>query len=510
MRANHPSSSLGAREQFWAISWRLCWRRRVGRLDPIRRGTRRLGGSRVAQGGGCAHQALQVRDPRRGTLETMDRPVSSSRFGRYVRELRVLNAGSLRAGGIPLAHIDLAHSHLDGRAGRELRLAVPLSDLRRMGAFFTGDALAGEVIRRAGEPTVWSAVVDPACGCGDLLLAAARRLAVHHDLESTLQSWGEVLHGVDCVPEFVEVARQRLMLLALLRGARPTRPDLPRLEALLPKIVSGDGRRHKYLAQADLVLLNPPYGRIIAPPHVPWASGLVTDAALWVASVIEQVPHSGRLVAVLPDVLRSGTRYARWRAEVGTAARIAELRSIGQFDALTDVDVFVLVATRSMRKPGTGWPMLATAPVTVADVCTVMVGPVVDRRDAHQGPLVPYIATQDLPQSGDFVPVRRRRFSKRLFKPPFVVLRRTSRPTSEQARLRPVIIRGTESVAVENHLLVLQPARATLHACRELAGALVEQPTTDWLNRRIRTRHLTVSAVREAPLGREATLRRAT
>jgi hypothetical protein len=377
---------------------------------------------------------------------------------------------------------------------------VDLVDLRRMGAFFTGERLAANVVSRAGRPTTWSKVVDPACGCGDLLLAAARKMPIHGDVESTLQRWGEVLHGIDCIPDFVDVARQRLMLLALLRGARITPGDLPCLNVVLPNIVTDDGRRHEYLSGADVVLMNPPYGNIPTPKPVTWTSGLVTESALWVTEIIERLPQGARLVAVLPDVLRSGSRYAKWRAEIAKASRVLQLRSAGQFDALTDVDVFVLVAKRSVRGSKASWPTWPTAALSLGELCSVMVGPVVDGRDPHDGSSAPYITTRELPQSGEFTAVRERRFSRRLFKPPFVVVRRTSRPTVGQQRLRPVIIRGPRDVAVENHLLVLRPNKPTLATCRALAACLVDQRTTDWLNQRIRTRHLTVSALREVPL----------
>jgi hypothetical protein len=294
------------------------------------------------------------------------------------------------------------------------------------------------------------------------------------------------------------------MLRALLRGARVARGRPPLLEELLPKITVGDGRRHDYVSDAETVLLNPPYGRVATPPEIDWTSGLVTDAALWTAAVVGQAQPDARVVAVLPDVLRSGSRYARWRSEIAAQAQIDEVRSIGQFDALTDVDVFVLSVRRSTREPGREWPRWESAGATLGDVCSIMVGPVVDLRDEHKGPSVPYVTTNVLPQTGEVVPDHRRRFAKRLFQPPFVVVRRTSRPTVQEARLRPVIVRGSEPIAVENHLLVLKPARPTLKACRALVEILADQQTTDWLNRRIRTRHLTVSALSEVPLSAEA------
>jgi len=118
--------------------------------------------------------------------------IPNSRFRLYLRELRHLTREAVDAGGLPHSGIELAHGHLDGRASRELRSAVALTELRRIGAFFTGEALARQLLGRAQPPSEWRRVLDPACGCGDLLLAAARRLEVTDDLGETLKTWGAV------------------------------------------------------------------------------------------------------------------------------------------------------------------------------------------------------------------------------------------------------------------------------------------------------------------------------
>lgn len=432
--------------------------------------------------------------------------IPNSGFRRYVRELRQLTRVAVSSGGLPHSGIDLAHAHLDERAGRELRSAVALEDLRRIGAFFTGEALARQLLARAQAPSNWCHVVDPACGCGDLLLAAARRLEVTDSLRETLERWGTVLHGVDREPEFVETARHRLTLLALVRGARPARGERLDPSSLLPGLTVADGRRSTCLKRADLVLLNPPYGQVPAPEETRWGTGRVTEAALWIDGALESMPDGARLLAIVPDVLRSGSRYSRWREEVRARSQSIDLHTIGQFDALTDVDVFLFDAVSgeiSQRTHHSADPQNTTRRVaaTLGDVCRVMVGAVVDRRDPHVGPKVPYLTTAELPQEGEFAPTRTRRFGKRRFVAPFVVVRRTSRPTLDAARLRPVVVHSPEAVAVENHLLVLQPSETSgVEACRRLASALQRPAVTAWLNERIRLRHMTVGAMREIPL----------
>jgi hypothetical protein len=426
--------------------------------------------------------------------------VSASAFRGYVRDLRNLNSHALSMGGLPLTTVDLAHQHLDGRAGRELRAAVDIGELRRLGAFFTGNALAARVVGLAPDPSGWDAVYDPACGCGDLLLAAAEQLPILGDLNDTLHSWGELIYGQDLVPEFVEVTRQRLMLLALLRGSRPT-TEVGRLDLLLPGIRVGDGRVADTLSRASLVLVNPPYGQVRAPQACSFGSGRVSEAALWIDGLIDQLPDRAQLIAVLPDVLRSGSRYAHMRRSVGERGNIYEVESQGRFDALTDVDVFLLRFQRCSQ-PSRPWPS-PSQPFgsTLADRCRVQVGTVVDRRDPHEGPFVPYVTAQSLPLGGEVEPTWERQFGGRLFDPPFVVVRRTSRPTSTRSRMHPVTITGHRAVAVENHLIVVTPLRPRLSSCRAISRVLRRPDTTEWLNTRIRCRHLTVAAIRELPIG---------
>jgi hypothetical protein len=452
--------------------------------------------------------------------------IARSTFSRYVRDLQALNHEAEALGALPHASVDLAHGHLDGRAGRELRAAVSISELRRIGAFFTGDRLGDALIAHEGELASFTSILDPACGCGDLLLAVARRLPIERTVSATLRAWGRVLHGIDREPEFVEVARHRLALLAAVRGARPVRGARLDLASLLPGVVVGNGREPVAIGKADLLLLNPPYGQIVTEPKPAWASGKVTEAALWIDDALRYASPGTRLLAILPDVLRSGSRYSRWRNSLWTRARVLHVASVGQFDALTDVDVFMLHAERhdaadsamswqpakgkgAVLKPARGEQFLDDhrQTPTLQDTCRISVGTVVDGRDAHRGQWVPYVTTGELPQGGLFTPTRKRRFGKRLFAPPFLVVRRTSRPTDDGPRLRPVVILGTDPVAVENHLLVIEPlSERTVQRCVHLADELMGQDVTDWLNARIRLRHMTVTAMRELPRPVDASL----
>jgi hypothetical protein len=431
----------------------------------------------------------------------MAQAVRESEFPRYLRSLKAINKVALESGGIPYVDAVRAREHLNGRAGRELRQTVPLAELRVLGAFFTGEQMAQRLIESVPTWPSWTFAVDPACGCGDLLLPLARQLPVEESLTETLKLWGESLAGIDVVPEFVEITRERLLLLAIQRGASHRIGARLDLAKLLPGLRVGNGVGHPLLGDADLVVINPPYGGVVAPMGTAWGAGLVTDAAVWLCATLDRLRAPAQMAALLPDVLRSGSRYEKWRQHVAKHLAIVSLTSLGQFDSRTDIDVFSLVARKGITPDGhsTTWPSASLGGSTLGDRCGVMVGPVVEHRDPHLGPWARYITSRDLPQSGDYVPTRSRRFSRSLVEPPFVAIRRTSRPTDGEARVRPVLIRGDRSVAVENHLIVVRPERATVEECRRVAEILQSNGTTEWLNERIRTRHLTTVAVRGIP-----------
>jgi hypothetical protein len=79
-----------------------------------------------------------------------------------------------------------------------------------------------------------------------------------------------------------------------------------------------------------------------------------------------------------------------------------------------------------------------------------------------------------------------------------VVVRRTTRP-DRQNRIVGTLITGDKPVAVENHLIVLQPRDGSENLCRKLQESLSAKETVRWLDERIRCRHFTVTALRELP-----------
>ena len=89
------------------------------------------------------------------------------------------------------------------------------------------------------------------------------------------------------------------------------------------------------------------------------------------------------------------------------------------------------------------------------------------------------------------------------YKPPFVVIRRTSRP-GDAYRATATVISSKSPIAVENHLIVCEPKDGKLTTCKELMLQLKSDAVNKYLNARIRCRHLTVKAIKEAPMDKRA------
>lgn len=422
-------------------------------------------------------------------------------FAAYVGQLEAI----LQAGSTPTAgEIDRA---LDGQPSIALRQLVPLPVRRAAGAFFTSVSLASRAIDPiAGTITRDARIADPACGAGDLLLAAARHLPLGKAHGSTLENWGRHLAGLDIHPEFVSAARLRIALAAARISARPERDPRPLAQLLRDIRVGSCLEESDAIVGATHIVLNPPYTSTVAPPDCPWAAGSVNSAAVFLAHVVRHAQERTTIVAILPDVLRSGSRYERWRAAISARLDITRVDVVGQFAPEVDVDVFILTGVVRQPAPVTfeRWRVAATDAQVVSDLFEVRVGALVPYRDPERGPWRPVLTPRSLPawETVRVVPARRR-FSGRTEEGPFVVVRRTSRP-GDRARAVGTVIALREPAVVENHLLVLRPRDRRIQTCQRLIASLRRPETTDWLDRRIRCRHLTVGSIRELPLGGDA------
>jgi hypothetical protein len=397
---------------------------------------------------------------------------------------------------------------LDGEMDAVLRKHVSLAFRRSGGIFFTPDPLADDLVSRLGVNPLPRVAFDPGCGSGNLLLALAKKLPVTTSAIETLSHWGDRLMGMDVHEVLVRAARARLALLACVRtGQTLTSTELSHLPDLLPNLVVGDSLSAEW-PSANAYIMNPPFNAVVLERRqVPWASGSVSAAALFIDRALDLADANNQLVALLPDVLRSGTRYEKWRRLVTQRTQDLTVSVKGLFGNTADVDVFVLesivVPASTSKSAAANWHEPAgaveAARSRVGDEFSVRVGAVVPYRDETEGPLRPFLDVHlAKPWTTMTAVPQQRAFSGTVFEPPFVAIRRTSRPGALHRAVATVVV-GENPVAVENHLIVALPKTGGDEACHRLMDVLREESTTVWLNDRIRCRHLTTRAVADLP-----------
>jgi hypothetical protein len=420
-------------------------------------------------------------------------------FQPYVESLRFLLIAYDPASAADSARIVAA---LDGQPGRELRNRYPAHLLRITGTFFTGSQLASQLPDILSLEEGNRLIVDPACGAGDLLVAFAKRLPMRSDLRTTITEWGTQLAGFDLNDAFIRAAQYRLCLLAISRGAKPEHLHPLEVAQMLPHIRVQDGQEPWGLGKhATAVVINPPFSHVVAPSDCKWASGRVSQAALFVENCLAQASPPARILAILPDVLRTGARYRLWRKHIEAMARINAVTIVGQFDELTDVSVFLLsLSADGARARHSNWGMPKKhAGTSVNDLFDIHVGAVVPFRQDGSGPWRPYAHADVLPAWNTVRSLPgKTRFPGTTFTPPLVLVRRTSKATSKN-RCIATIVTGKDSIAVENHFLVAVPKDNLLRTCRKLLELLRRPSASIWMNRCIRCRHLTVGALGGIP-----------
>jgi hypothetical protein len=242
---------------------------------------------------------------------------------------------------------------------------------------------------------------DATVGVGDLLLAAASRLPLRRTVNATLRQWGRQLTGTDLHPEFVRGAKARLVLLARQRHGMKT-SDIASASGVFPGIRVADGlTQHAAYKRATYLFLNPPFGLVDVPKDCTWAGGRITAAAIFVATALERAQPDTELLAILPDVLRSGAFTLQWREHIEQLADVSLAEPYGIFDDSADVDVFLLRAVR--RKSGRPtvpflWTTVSNqSKTTISNFFHVHVGRVVPHRDPETGKEHPYIHPRCIP-----------------------------------------------------------------------------------------------------------------
>lgn len=390
---------------------------------------------------------------------------------------------------------------VDGFASEELRRLVDLDIRRKFGAFFTNSELATRVLSSLQRSLNRDSLIyDPACGAGNLLIAVSNIL--HLLLPDP--NFSPNLFGTDINAEFVEAAKIRLQINDLLKNKNDS---LKSLDAQY-QILKSDGLiNNQFYANATHVILNPPFNLIDSDESFNWAKGKVSAAAVFVDKAIDYVNNSTSIIAILPEVLRSGSRYEKWRATIREKCRVDKLDLLGQFDKYADIDVFALY----LRKKRKALPRLVQSNLQiikrtesfksrVEDLFDVCVGPVVDNRDPKEGETLRYVVSKGLKgweKINEFDLTRKHKGKS--FKGPFIVIKRTSR-MQDTYRATATIINYPKPVFVDNHLIILKPKNGRIEDCWRALNCLKDARTNEWLNDHIRCRHLTVKIVSKIPL----------
>ena len=289
---------------------------------------------------------------------------------------------------------------LDGEPHRVLRERVPQPELRQQGAYFTGPKFARRVATTATAGSEIAPVYhDPTCGAGDLLLAIARRLRRQRSFPATLKAWGAQLSGCDVSADFVRLAKARLTLLAAQRCRVRPPLDSAVSDDVFPNIIVADSlASSQSWAGGNVIVMNPPFGYTSAPADCAWATGRVNTAALFVDRAIQNVSDGVRIVALLPDVLRSGSRYVAWREATQALGCVTRETPLGLFDRWTDVDVYLFhFEKKTCRHSSCGARPRKKPTFGVGKRFRVHVGSVVPHRHAEEGPVVRYIHARSLP-----------------------------------------------------------------------------------------------------------------
>lgn len=391
---------------------------------------------------------------------------------------------------------------LDGEPSRIFRDNVSLEFRRQHGAFFTNKKLASTLFKMSERYVSRnSRVIDPTCGIGDLLIPFASKMASGKNVTTTISLWNDQIFGCDINPILIEATKIRLFFLAkLLNGSINTFPNFRINDHFSNILVKDFFELDLKFERTDVIVCNPPFGSIQSNKQYSYGNGKMQRAAIFMHRLVENITTGQNIFAILPDVLRSGSRYEKWRNSITEIADVVQIKRYGRFDKYTDVDVFLIHFQKKKNKNVYSVKWVPTSSKESLgkhfDIC---VGPVVPFRLKNTGDKFIYVNTKNaLPWKGIKNLSKRIKFNGKYHKAPFVVVRRTSGP-NDNYRAVPTLINARGKFVVENHLFVLTPKDGSVKKCKLLIKNLKNQRTNKWLNEYIRCRHLTKKSLLELP-----------
>ena len=436
--------------------------------------------------------------------------VASDKYSPFVEKMQGLLVAETNAG----PHVERRSivNVVDMNVTCAAEQLIPHNIRASQGIFFTGDQIAEKIaLSLSGDIDAGASFFDPSCGAGNLLLAVAKRFPIKKCLKDTVEFWGGRFGGCDLNESFILAAKLRLVALACQRHGvhEISKSELNTYLQIFSFFHVGDYLGTALGADFDCIVANPPFGHIAASQDVSWSTGKTQQAGVFVAQALNVGRPGQKIAAVLPDVLRCGTRYNKWRNLVEAESSITAVDVYGRFSKSVDVDVFllsVIVGARPIDSHADVWQSVVAndspAFVKLKELFEVRVGPVVPHRLKDQGVRVPYLTTQEAPPFSTVAALPEINFSGTLYSPPFVVVRRTSSP-SDRNRLVPSLVHGCEPLAVENHLLIISPRDRDIRSCLVLMDDLKDPRINEWLNAVSRCRHLTTKVLADIDIVRE-------
>lgn len=393
---------------------------------------------------------------------------------------------------------------LNGKTTKALSDHVSLQYRKKNGIFFTGTQLSEKVADKI-KPLLndGMSVIDPACGAGNLLLSCLNHLPKKNTLLETLEYWSNIVYGNDLYNEFINTAKLRFILHAINCYPNDKIPFMYIDKYFHNLKVQNSLTIGKTNTKNTCVVVNPPFGYTKLDRNCNWTGGKFQTAGLFIEKIINDAHDGQHIVAILPDVLRSGSRYEKWRDFICKKSKYLDIETCGRFDKHADVDVFILHIIKSLSPGEVSFKNKQTSKRTISNYFNICVGPVVPHRDPESGPLCKYIHAKTAPANQIINEINeKKRYSGRTFSSPFLTIHRTSSPSDRQ-RCKVTVIDVKGTVAVENHLIVLTPKDNSLETCKKFQNILCLRETTEWLNEEIRCRHLTVSSIKNLPVLKE-------
>lgn len=389
--------------------------------------------------------------------------------------------------------------YVDGLAAEELRRLINLETRKRYGAFFTNSDLAKKLLDAMNPCFNGNSVIyDPACGAGNLLIS------IYNFLTKNKINPNSKILGTDIHKEFVEASKLRLQINEILKTSSNTSFSKFATNEGNFNILIKDGLlKNDFFEMATHIVVNPPFNSVNSNKELTWANGKVSLAAIFIEKIIQNSNGGTTIIAILPDVLRSGSRYEKWRKIINSTCKLEKIKLLGQFDKFADVDVFAIKLVKrekpidSKKSYFTSTKKPKRILQNLFDIC---VGTVVDNRDPFIGNEQGYVVSKGLLGWGEEKEiVKKRKHQGKSFKSPFVVIKRTSR-MGDSNRAIATIINDSNPLFVDNHLIVLKPKSGKIDDCRFALEILQKKETDDWLNNQIRCRHLTVKIVSQIPI----------